>query len=103
MRLDLDLAAAILEAIEADDRADGTAFRDVLIEGRTTKEISYHVALLADAGLIVAREVADFWRPRRLTWAGHWELDRLRRESESVEHEGLRALPRSDDRPPLTA
>jgi hypothetical protein len=39
------------------------------------QDISYHVLLLKEAGLIQATNVRLAWRPIRLTWEGHEFLD----------------------------
>jgi hypothetical protein len=58
--------------------------RDVRLDiaGYTPRQVSYHVKLVAQAGLI---EAVDFssqeglhWRAKALTWAGHEFLDAAR-------------------------
>ena len=45
----------------------------------SNKEISYHIMLLDEAGLIRSIEISkNVWMPIRLTWAGHEFLDSAR-------------------------
>lgn len=91
MRFDQDLAAAILRALEDNDEADGSHLVPVRIEGRSAREISYHVCLLAEVGLLIAHQAADIWTPRRLTWTGHEALlaerERATEEDEAIERD----------------
>lgn len=96
MKRDMDLARKILLMIEecpeasfeqpmnnADDEGDededGSRFR---VEDCKPDLASYHVKLLAEAGLIEARDAStmsgDDWWPVSLTWAGHEFLDASR-------------------------
>src|ERR1017187_824900 len=80
MKLDTDLARQILVKVE-EFPFDGS-FHDVEIEGRTENEISYHVMLLHEAGLIEALDLSTLsgvcWKPTRLTYDGHQFLDAAR-------------------------
>ncbi len=82
MKRDMDLVRSILLKIEAseDDRRAGIKLGSV--EGHSAVEVSYHVKLLAQAGLIEAKHLSTFdtskWVPRQLTWAGHEFLDAAR-------------------------
>jgi hypothetical protein len=73
MRLDHDLARILLRKI-GELPFDGR-FHDVSIEGRSGEEISYHIMLLQEAGLIEATDVGSHdgvcWRPKHLTYAGN--------------------------------
>ena len=55
------------------------------MEGRSDAEISYHVKLLHEAGLIHAVDVSSpqrlRWLPGHLTWAGHEFLELTRRDT----------------------
>lgn len=47
----------------------------------SNKEISYHIMLLDEAGLIIGVEISkNVWMPVRLTWAGHEFLNSARDE-----------------------
>jgi hypothetical protein len=82
MKRDMDLARRILLDLEESPDADGAGGMGIEIEGRTEQEISYHVALLHEAGLLHAIDgSADdeiCWMPVRLTWDGHEFLDASR-------------------------
>lgn len=83
MKLDKDLVREILLAIEASDTSPHETI-SLVIEPWSRKEISYHVILLHEAGLIKANDVSfladDFfvWEPQRLTYQGHEFLDTVR-------------------------
>ena len=89
VKRDLDLARNILRTLE-----DYKGFkmsrqfhlvRRFHIEGHSDEEVSYHVALLHDAGLIEAFDRSTMgrseWRPERLTWSGHEILEASRSDS----------------------
>jgi uncharacterized protein DUF2513 len=73
MRLDHDVVRTLLQKI-ADLPFDGR-FDDVQIEGHSGEEISYHVMLLHQAGLIEAIDLGSHdgvcWRPKHLTYPGN--------------------------------
>ncbi len=83
MKLDQDLVREILLAIEA-SKNDPKEEIDLVLAGRSPREISYHVELLREAGLLLARDAAyladavSIWRPSRLTYKGHEFLDTVR-------------------------
>ncbi|MBP4001374.1 DUF2513 domain-containing protein [Pseudomonas koreensis] len=81
MKLDKDVVREIMLIIEASDTSPDS-WIDITIEGYNEDEISYHVMLLHEAGLIVAQDlssISDFdWRPKRLTIRGHEFLDTIR-------------------------
>src|SRR4051794_38328755 len=88
MKRDMDLARAILLELERRPEWTGGGRGVKLeLEGHTPGEISYHVMLLKEAGLVDAigdKAIApteDRWKPTRLTWAGHEFLDAAREES----------------------
>ncbi len=82
MKLDMDLVRDILLVVEADPEADGTGFARVEIPGREFRDVSYHIKLLAGAGLIGATDCTTSggfdWRATALTWEGHKFLDEAR-------------------------
>jgi hypothetical protein len=73
MRLDYDFARTLLQKIGGLS-FDGS-FHTVEIEGHSEEEISYHVMVLHEAGLIKATDVSSYdgvcWRPNYLTYAGN--------------------------------
>jgi hypothetical protein len=73
MRLDHDLVRTLLQKI-GELPFDGR-FHDVSVAGRSGEEISYHVMLLHQAGLIEAIDLGSHdgvcWRPKHLTYAGN--------------------------------
>lgn len=81
MKLDKDLVREILLAVEA-SKEDPLGWIQVDIEGREALEISYHVMLLHEAGLIVGQDLSTYdgleWLPKRLTYKGHEFLDTVR-------------------------
>lgn len=85
MERDLDLSRSILFAIEKDEDATGHGFICLNIEGYTKEQVSYHVQLLDEAGLIEAEDLSTLnsfqWEPRRLTWHGHEFLDSARSDN----------------------
>jgi len=80
MKRDMDLVRQILLAVEEFPEPDGWA--DVSIEGASEEDVSYHVKLLDQAGLLEADDVsggsAFEWKPSSLTWTGHEFLDAAR-------------------------
>ena len=81
MKRDMSLVRDILLAIEASD-SDPDDTIELTLEGRSHEELSYHVMLMHEAGLIVAIDFSSFdghaWTPQRLTWAGAEFLDSVR-------------------------
>lgn len=77
VKRDMDLIREILLKIE--DHPNEPGGIDLPIEGRSSQEISYHVKLLAQAGLIEALESSSFdgdvWEAKSLTWEGHEFLE----------------------------
>lgn len=80
MKRDLDLLREIL--LEVEERGQPNELIDPQVEGRNELEISYHVMLASDAGLIKALDrtaIGVFrWSASYLTWAGHEFLDASR-------------------------
>lgn len=85
MKRDPDLVREILFAIEKDENATGHGWIDLRIENHSLEEVSYHVQLLDEAGLIrgtdLSTQTSYQWRPDRLTWYGHEFLDSVRDKS----------------------
>lgn len=83
MKRDWDLMRQILFEVEKWPFTGG--FDTITIPNHSEPEISYHVSLLADAGLIEAIDVSSHdgvaWRPKHLTYAGHEFLDAARQDT----------------------
>lgn len=81
MKRDMDLIRLIL--IEVEKMVNWSDWEHTNIEDYTHEEISYHVMLLKEAGLIEAKGFCDGgeWIPGRLTWDGHEFLDSTRNET----------------------
>jgi hypothetical protein len=80
VKRDDDLIREILIAIEDDP---GPPTLGVLeIEGYTSEQVSYQLKILAQAGLVEARDVSTFgvflWKVSSFTWNGHEFLDAAR-------------------------
>lgn len=84
MKRDFDLVREILIAVEARE-GDPRKTMPVEIPGRSQDEISYHVKLLWDEGLLDAvdfsHSTAFVIEPQRLTWRGHEFLDAARNDT----------------------
>lgn len=85
MKLDMDLARQILTKLEDDPNAVGQYCYKVSIEGKSAQEISYHVMLLNEAGLVAAIDMSTTggidWGATRLTWEGHQFLTAARSDT----------------------
>lgn len=87
MKRDMDLARAILLVVEASETDPGVSvpMNSLVKEGYSDKEISYQIKLLAQAGLIEARDDSTLsgtsWCVKSLTWEGHDFLDAARNET----------------------
>ncbi len=83
MKRDFELVREVLLAVEASDNTQGLI--DLTLPGHDDKAVSYHVKLLAEAGLIEANDLSTMhgfeWKPRSLTWAGHEFLDAARNDT----------------------
>ena len=83
MERNMDLARSILQAVEKDARH--STQMPVNIDGFSDDEVSYHVKLLSDAGLLecvkfaVGNQLPDYI-PTNLTWDGHEFLEASRNE-----------------------
>lgn len=83
MKRDMDLIRKILLAIEAHPKPDNWGVPiDLAIKGYSPEGISYHIKLLAQAGLVEAKDASTMgkyqWRASSLTWAGHEFLEASR-------------------------
>ncbi|WP_417461517.1 DUF2513 domain-containing protein [Kordiimonas sp.] len=81
MKRDMDLIREIMFAVEESDH-DPLSWMTLSIDGRSQLEVSYHVQLLDEAGLITAVDLSSsdglHWEPKQLTWDGHEFLDNAR-------------------------
>ena len=77
MKRDMDLIRKILLKIE--DSLKFSFISPFDIEGYDDEQISYHIELLDEAGLITARDLSTSseycWVPDRLTWTGYEFLE----------------------------
>lgn len=85
MKRDMDLVRKILLAIEANEDATGHSWITLgNIDSYSQKQISYHVSLLYQGGLIEAIDLSDalsfHWEPKSLTWEGQEFLEAIRKE-----------------------
>ena len=80
MKRNMDLIREILLRIESYPEPRGRI--DLNIDGYSPKEISYHVKLLSEAGLIEATPLQTLnlfeWHAHSLTWEGHEFLEASR-------------------------
>jgi len=83
MKRDLDLVRKILFQVEEKGQARG--FVDLEIPSHNPEEISHHVWLLQNAGLIEAQNLSTNrgidYRPSKMTWLGHEFLDAARNDT----------------------
>jgi uncharacterized protein DUF2513 len=83
MKRDMDLIRQILLELEAAENLHGVV--DIQAPGYSPDQVTYHVKLLAEAGLIEARNRSHLrgivWQPSSLTWRGHEFLDATRNAS----------------------
>lgn len=83
MKRDMELIRSIM--LEAEKSQDPYELIDPKIEGHNELEISYHIALLDDAGLLHGHDRSAIgifrWSAGPLTWAGHEFVEAARDES----------------------
>jgi hypothetical protein len=83
MKRDMDLVRQILLQIEAAQQPRGPV--KLTIPGHSEEEVSYHVKLPAQAGLITAVDNSTMqsvsWQAAGLTWPGHEFLDSIKNET----------------------
>jgi len=84
MKRDLDLIRQILFSIES-SQTDPLEWVNICVDGRSEKEISYHIWLLVDAGLIEGIDCSTMdgfeWKAKRLTWDGHEFLQSIKNDN----------------------
>ena len=83
MKRDMDLVRAVLTEVERLPYDGG--FHDISVRGYSEEEITYHVMLADEAGLIEAHDLSSMdgvcWKPKRLTYQGHEFLDSARSDT----------------------
>jgi len=83
MKRDMDLVRDIL--IEMEKWPVDQRDHEVVVVGHTADEITYHLGLMNEAGLIKAIDAGSFdgeaWLPVKILWAGHEFLDAARSDT----------------------
>ncbi|WLD14661.1 DUF2513 domain-containing protein [Planctellipticum variicoloris] len=84
MKRDMELVREILLAIEASGE-EPRGWTKLSMPERDPVEVSYHVKLLHEAGLLHGINLSSSsgfcWAPKSLTWAGHEFLDAARNDT----------------------
>ncbi len=84
MKRDMELIRKILFYIEENGDSE-TLIRQWDIEGHNFKEVSYHVKLLVERGLVNGRDsgISQYllWYADSLTWEGHDFLDAIKNDT----------------------
>ena len=80
MKRDMELIRMVM--LEAEKSKDPYELIDPKFEGHSETEISYHTALLVDAGLLHGKDRSAIgvfrWSAGALTWAGHEFVEAVR-------------------------
>lgn len=80
MKRDMDLIRMVM--LEAEKTKDPNELIDPKFEGHNETEISYHIALLDDAGLLHGQDRSAIgifrWSAGTLTWEGHEFVEAIR-------------------------
>jgi hypothetical protein len=83
MKRDMDLVREIL--IEMEKRPASTPNTPITLTGHTADEITYHLGLMHEAGLIHAIDASSLdgeaWLPVNILWDGHEFLDAARSDT----------------------
>ncbi len=83
MKRDMNLAREIL--MELERRTFAEEYSELVIEGRNSEDMMYHIKLLNEAGLIHAQDMSAssdmYFLPGSLTWDGHEFLELARNET----------------------
>ena len=84
MKRNMDLCRDILLNLEAQPFGPGVI--EVKIDDISAQEVSYHLMLLAQAGLVEAEDLSNStqkmkWRASCLTWDGHEFLEASRNQT----------------------
>jgi len=84
MKRDMDLVRDLLLAIESDPNFDGMSHimpddpSDLGITNRSSEEVTYHLVMLIEIGLVVGKPTMQMPIISRLSWQGHDFLDTVR-------------------------
>ncbi len=86
MKRDMELVRKILIVMEDWPSAYPPAGNpEIKIEGYTAEQITHHIGLMSEAGLIKAADANSFdgemWLPIGILWAGHEFLDAARSDT----------------------
>ena len=83
MKRDMELIRTVMLA--AEKSKDPYELVDPKLEGHSETEVSYHIALLDDAGLLHGQDRSAIgvfrWSAGALTWSGHEFVEAVRDES----------------------
>ncbi len=83
MKRDMELVRKVLLATE--EHAEPVGWLDLVIDGYTPDDISYHVKLLHDAGFLTTHDLTTMtafcWKPTSLTWQGHEFLNTVKNDT----------------------
>jgi len=97
VKRDLELLRMVMLAVEKS--TDPYEMIDPKFEGHSETEISYHISLLDDAGLLHGQDRSAIgvfrWSAGALTWAGHEFVESVR--DDSVWKEALTITAKSGD------
>lgn len=84
MRMDMELIKKILLYVE-EHGEPGKLMRQVEIDGYSVTEVSYHIKLLSQNGLLEGRDARIdqyfLWYAGDITWAGHEFLSSIRNDT----------------------
>lgn len=101
MKRNTALSRTILLAVENDETSTGRGFIDLDIPNHSKEEVSEHVRLLFEDGLIEAIDFSSFdgpdWKPVRLTSQGHNFLNSIR--DKNLKGQALSKTEESKDSP----
>ncbi|SDZ19621.1 DUF2513 domain-containing protein [Tindallia californiensis] len=77
MERDMDLVRKVLIEVEKEDSCTG--IQELKVDGYSREQISYHIMILDQAGLIKAKDFSNHngsdWKAMHLTWQGHEFLE----------------------------
>lgn len=82
MRRNFDLIRTIALKVEESSESP-LGWIELEIEGVSDEELSYHIMLMDEAGILIGQDLSASelcWRPKRLTWAGHEFVEAARDE-----------------------
>ncbi|MHC4098630.1 MAG: DUF2513 domain-containing protein [Planctomycetota bacterium] len=83
MKRDMELIRKILITLQDSNQTQGSI--PLKFDGYSDDQISYHVKILAEQGIIAANNCSSMknfaWRAKGLTWEGHDYIDAIRDEA----------------------